>query len=125
MIKKYSRLKFGGKFDFPERGTTKNYKEYRKKVEEVRNNKKELLLKKLLPLGGKIPSNSPENFYIVTKDPLDNSKWRITRFIIEKGEEIPAGHIICDDLTEGKSHLDTVLGTLSSSIDWDTWDKQK
>jgi hypothetical protein len=130
MIKKYSQLKKqAGKYDLPSGDERKElrdkgFEEYRKKMEEVQANRKQLLLRKLIPKGGEVPLlNNPNRKVIVSKDPQDNSKWRITDFIFHNGELLPSGHMICKDLTEG-NHLDTVLGSLYG-VDWEAWEKKK
>lgn len=116
-IKKYSALKTASKYDFPKKGETSNYQEYRKKLYEVMDNRKALLQEKLLPSGGEVPSLNPDIKYLVTKEPTNNAKWRITFLNNIEGEWKPTGHIVCKSLTEG-TYLDTVLGSLSSP-DWD------
>lgn len=125
MIRKYSQLRVAGKYDFPRRSDKPlyPYQEYRQKIQDVLKEQNDLVKQKLLPKGGLVPLKTPGSFMIVSKEPTDNTQWRVTRFTTEKGERIPVGHLLCKDLTEGNP-LDTVRGVISSDVDWDTWERQ-
>ena len=98
-----------------------SFEEFKNKFDDAVHNQKLLILKKVRPNGCKIPSRHPDSFYIVTREPTDKSKWRVTRFIVHNGEEIPAGHEVVSRLTDSDKRWDSVWDVLHSSIDWDKW----
>jgi hypothetical protein len=121
MIKKYSTL--ASIYDAPWERDTQTFEEYIEKLHAAKKAQVKLMLQKLLPRGGKVPGNQPGTFYIVSKEPTDKTKWRVTRFITHNGEEIPAGHVVCDKMYDYKpkdrGFTESVYQNISP--DWDKW----
>ena len=122
MIKKYSQLK---SYILPSRSEFKdNPEKFRNQLREVIKARKELIQKRLLPAGGKIPATGdPFDFYIVSRDSQDKQKWRVTYFKKEKGESVPVGHSICDSLIRTENSSNSVEEYLQDA-DWDKWVKE-
>ncbi|MFA5071252.1 MAG: hypothetical protein WC511_02665 [Candidatus Pacearchaeota archaeon] len=121
MIKKYSQL--ASIYTFPKERDTSSFEEFREKYKEVKQAQVRLMLKKLLPKGGKVPTADPGTFYIVSKEPTDKTKWRVTRFITHNGEVMPSGHVVCDKMYDYKpkdrGFTESVYQNISP--DWDKW----
>jgi len=110
-------------FTLPSR---KEYKEnidsFRERLKEALKARRKLIVEKLGSTGGLIPATDPLDFYIVSPEISDKSKWRVTYFKIENGEKVPVGHTVCDSLvrTDGKTAIEECL----SNVDWDRWAKE-
>ncbi len=122
MIKKYSQLK---SYTLPSRSEYKdNPEKFRVQVREIIKARKELINKRLLPAGGKIPATGDSfDFYIVSPDVKDKQKWRVTYFKKEKGENVPVGHAICDSLVRTETSSNSVEEYLSD-VDWVKWGQE-
>ena len=126
MIRRYSELK-QPVYEFPKREDRKNfltYEAWRDYFHFVSKCQKDLITKKLLPNGGKVPSKNPNKFQIVNKDPIDKSKWRITHFVIEDGKQIPVGHNVANVLLSNDSQYTTAGGSVEEflfNVDWRKW----
>lgn len=125
MISKYSELdspryripsRREPRFEFPDEKDPKlaSFEAYYAEVQFVIKSRKELLEKKIRDGGGvaKTPVDKHGMFCIVSREPTNPSKWRLTYF---EGSE-PTGHSLHDGLTTGS---DTVFQSLS--IDWEAW----
>lgn len=123
MIKKYSQL---NPYKLPSRSEYKveNPEEFRVRLRKVINARKELIQKKLLPAGGKIPATGdPFDFYIVSRDLQNKKNWRITYFKKEKEGNVPVGHSICDSLIRTENSSNSVEEYLQD-VDWVKWSSQ-
>jgi len=122
VIKKYSQLNI---YKLPPRSEWKADPEgFRNRIREVVKARKELILRKLTPSGGKVPATGdPFNFYIVLPYREDKTKWRVTYFKIENKEEVPVGHTVCDSLIRTETSRNSVEEYLSG-VDWERWSKE-
>lgn len=120
-VKKYSELTVD--YKEPKMKDSGSFEEFHAKLLEVRRNKMKLMVKKLLPKGGKVPTEDPGTFYIVSKEPTDKTKWRVTRFITHNGEVMPSGHVVCDKMYDYKpkdrGFTESVFQNISP--DWEKW----
>ncbi|MFA5071258.1 MAG: hypothetical protein WC511_02695 [Candidatus Pacearchaeota archaeon] len=121
MIRKYSLLmKQSGKYDIPplQEDRAKNRELLELRWTEIQS----LVEKKLMPKGGKIPAKF-SRFYIVNKDPLDNTKWRISLFGVNAQDDIiPLGHRVFKNLIGIEDSVAKYLRT-DKLVDFDAWEK--
>lgn len=123
-ILKYSSLKRYSKdqYSLPDLEEYEDLSLFVKEMSIARKNRLSLLEQKLAKSKAiRTPTNKYGKFEIVSREPTDPNKWRITSFANISGEEVPTGHVVCKTLGEG---YDCVLDNLSfSDFNWGEWAK--
>ena len=125
MIRKYSNLK-QPIYILPRMDDRKKYTEeqWRQMIDFVVKSRQDLIKKKLLPRGGKIPKTDANKFIIVSKEPTDSSKWRITNFVFNDGKPYPTGHIVFNSLTVTDANYTNYGSSVEENltgVDWEKW----
>lgn len=115
-----NKFRVDGSYEMPDLEKEDPNEDFFRRLSEVSTKRDILIKNNLLPNGGRVPLRNGKSL-LVTKEPTDNTKWRVTSFD-EKGE--PWGHELCDTLLG--SSISSVSSTLLGwNVDWSKWAGEK